>query len=193
MSEPKCIRVVPRELLDALAAEAPRPTAPGEHKIGTNNAGEYSSRLLVDKWLTDRRVDFRVKAESDGEGRTLYVLKECAFDAGHGDPDSCIMQAANGKLSAQCFHDSCEGRGWQAFKAKIGPPNAEHYDPPLVRSRGGPKPRMGTNQVPSDPPASRGGGGPSNSANGGLPTIQGNKRQLRDVTADALAAVLARN
>jgi hypothetical protein len=45
------------------------------------------------------------------------------------------MQAADGKLSAQCFHDGCSGRGWQEFKDKIGKPSAEHYDPPLEPQR----------------------------------------------------------
>src|SRR5262245_42137726 len=143
MSEPMRVRVVPTELLLALADEAPKPPASEQSKSGTSHGGEYSSRLLVDKWLTDRQVEFRVKDEPEGRGRTVYVLKECPFDASHGDPDSCIMQAANGKMSAQCFHDSCGGRGWQAFKEKIGRPTAEHYDPPLVRSRSGPKPTMG--------------------------------------------------
>jgi hypothetical protein len=41
------------------------------------------------------------------------------------------MQADSGKLSARCFHDSCSGKGWQDFKRAIGPPDPEHYDPPL--------------------------------------------------------------
>jgi hypothetical protein len=90
---------------------------------------------MVDRWLSDRGVAFRVKSEPDGKGRTVYVLKECPFDPSHGDPDSCVMQDPHGKLSAQCFHNSCSGRGWQDFKQRIGAPERHHYDPPLTDRR----------------------------------------------------------
>ena len=52
----------------------------------------------------------------------------------HGD-HACSTQEPDGKLGAQCFHDGCAGRRWPAFKDKIGPPEAHHYDPPLRRTR----------------------------------------------------------
>src|SRR5262249_16806463 len=60
--------------------------------------------------------------------------KECPFDSSHGAPDSCVMQSPDGTLSAMCFHNSCQGMGWQEFKAKIGAPRGEHYDPPYTAS-----------------------------------------------------------
>jgi hypothetical protein len=112
---------------------------------------------MIDRWLTDRGVAFRVKAEPDSRGRTVYVLKECPFDASHGDPDSCVMQAVDGRLSAHCFHNSCTGRGWQEFKNQIGPPEAHHYDPPLSK-RHKPKAKFGSGKrtsKPRTPPAAR--------------------------------------
>jgi hypothetical protein len=47
------------------------------------------------------------------------------------------MQAQDGKMSAQCFHNGCAGRGWQEFKEKIGRPSPQHYDPPLRTSKSG--------------------------------------------------------
>jgi len=59
------VGVVPCELLEALAAEAPvggppSPSAPV--KIGNDPGGGYTSRLMVECWLTDRGAAFRVKA-----------------------------------------------------------------------------------------------------------------------------------
>ena len=127
------------EKLQALGEGAPRPEpagpAGGAHADGTGNGqarpGQYASHLLVEKWLKDRGVTYRAKLTPDAQGRTVYVLAECPFDPTHGDPDSCIMQAPDGKLSAQCFHNSCTGRGWQEFKEKLGKPDPDHYDPPL--------------------------------------------------------------
>ena len=33
------------------------------------------------------------------------------------------------------MHNSCAGRGWQEFKERIGPPTADHWDPPLTRQQ----------------------------------------------------------
>jgi hypothetical protein len=121
---------VPAELLEALAAEAKeeKKTSPSAGKPSPRPNGHApTSRLLVDRWLTDRAQPFRVK-EGVAGGRTGYLLKRCPFDPSHGDPDSCVMQDADGKMSANCFHASCAGRGWKDFKAKIGLPTAEHYE-----------------------------------------------------------------
>jgi len=186
---PQRIEVVSQEAIESLAAQAspPRPVSPP----GSRGSSSTHSRLLVERWLHDHGIGFRVKAEPDTKGRMVYVLKACPFDESHADPDACIMQAPDGQLSAKCFHNSCHGRGWQAFKHQIGVPQPHHYDPPLA-------------QIPNPHPAQRTGAGvgqglggtPSHDtglAVGILPRIQGNRRQLREVTADALAALVAAN
>jgi hypothetical protein len=215
--------VVPRELLEALAAEAPGPESPKSPPVPPTAAshagnGPYTSRLLVDRWLSDREVSFRIKPEPDAKGRAVYVLAQCPFDPAHTDPDACIMQEANGKLSAQCFHNSCCGRGWQAFKQAIGPPDPHHYDPPLPGPRRPARkakprptpPRNGHAQAvgptgslalvdgpgicapPGDePPAPGGQAGPPGLPH--LPEIQVNDRQLCELTDEAMQAVLAAN
>ena len=140
-------------LLDALAAEAegagmgaaasaagakPQQAAPVKSAA---RVGGYDSRLVVDRWLTDRGVGFRRKADPAEGGRTVYVLKACPFDPSHADPDACVMQAADGQLSAKCLHSSCAARGWKDFKAAIGAPAAHHFDPPLSGPAAAPRPR----------------------------------------------------
>jgi len=138
MLRPEAVHLttVPRQLLEELAAESSQPqaTSPISSPNGTGN-GHYMSRLLVDRWLTDRCVGFRIKSEPDSKGRTVYVLAHCPFDSSHAHHDACIMQDAHGKMSALCFHNSCKGRGWQQFKEAIGPPERHHYDPPLPDRR----------------------------------------------------------
>lgn len=202
------LTVVPRELLEALAAQTPAKTVtPPPSPCRDAGNGNYTSRLLVERWLSDRGVVFRVKAEPDGKGRTVYVLAHCPFNLSHADPDACIMQEAHGKLSAQCFHNSCKGRGWQQFKEAIGVPQRHHYEPQLSATpsrkqttaprqqraddRAHAKDRTrGVSSTPPDVPSSPLGDQSGLSA---LPTIQGNQRQLREVTGDALNALLARN
>jgi putative DNA primase/helicase len=132
------IEPVPSPLLHALAAESPsqsETSAPPKVQFQANQQTEFTSRLLVAKWLNNHGIAFRVKDLVDAKRRTVYVLKQCPFDPSHADPDSCIMQDPDGKMSAQCFHNSCADRGWQEFKQKIGIPRPEHYDPQLGQSR----------------------------------------------------------
>src|SRR5262249_49501820 len=135
------IALVPLEALQAVAALAPtdkgRPNKPSARVISDASPlkSTYTSthRLKVDIWLNARGVKYSTKTLADG--RTAYVLEACPFNASPTNPDACVMQATDGALSANCFHDSCAGKGWQEFKAAIGPPDPDHYDPPLQSRR----------------------------------------------------------
>lgn len=187
---------VPHDLIHAFVAEAPSPIAPAPVAPITPSTDSDGAipRLLIDCWLSDRGIAFRKKDQPDGKGRTVYVLGACPFDPSHADPDSCIMQEPGGRLSAMCQHTSCKGRGWQHFKEALGPPQAHHFDPPYggrSRSRSKPrsKPPNSSTERNACPPAVE----PPATTIPSLPLIQGNQRQLRDVTQDALKALLARN
>ena len=160
--------------------------------MGAADNGKYTSRLLVDKWLSDRGQAFRCKPEMDKYGRTVYVLATCPFNNDHGDPDSCIMQGTDGKMSAQCFHNSCGGNGWQEFKEAIGKPDAGHYDPPLKTKKRATKRASATGVAP-DEESEHHGIDRDVERKPRLPTIRANRRQLRDVTDCAVAALLKAN
>jgi AAA domain len=140
------------ELLRILHAETEKKKP--DRPPGAN--GKPARRLLVDRWLHDRHVEYRVKDRPDAKGRTVYVLKECPFDPGHGDPDSCVMQAPDGQLSAHCFHTSCRGKGWAQFRDRIGKPEGHHWDPPYPKTTGGQaggsRPGAGSQEEPRWPP-----------------------------------------
>lgn len=160
MTDPTTNWTVPRERLEAVTDELAPPapaTPPNPGSPSPNSNGHYTSRLAVDRWLAARGVGFRRKAEPDGRGRAVYVLTECPFDPAHGDPDSCVMQAPDGKLSAHCFHNSCRGKGWKEFKAQIGPPDPDHYDPPLPPRARIRKPAAGAQSPPPAGPPGAGG------------------------------------
>jgi hypothetical protein len=142
-------------MMEAWIAENFPNGLPGEEKPkgGASASSQASGNggfpfLFVPDWLRDRGIEYRVKPQPDGRGRTVYVLKKCPFDAGHGDPDSCIMQEPGGKLSAQCFHDSCQGRGWEAFRDAIGKPEPHHYDP-ASKNKGAGRATVNEKQEPS--------------------------------------------
>jgi hypothetical protein len=133
---PAQVLIVSAEQLEAVAAEQPSPGGAGHGANGQEGNGRAgtSRRLNVGRWLAARGVPFRVKPEPDAKGRTVYVLDRCPFDEAHGS-DACVMQDDRGKLFALCFHNGCSGNGWKEFKARIGPPDPEHYDGPPPRRR----------------------------------------------------------
>jgi hypothetical protein len=112
------------EQLEALAAEAGEPPPPSSS--GHGEAGKH--RLNIPRWLEARGVKFSVKRSTGKEDRTIYRIT-CPFDPSHAD--ASVMQAPDGQLSAKCFHNSCADKGWAEFKAAIGPPATDHFDPPL--------------------------------------------------------------
>jgi len=152
---------VSRELLLAVAdplPESPAPSRSAGNAPGVQQATKAgrppvcNSRLKVEEWLRDRGVNYRVKPAPDHLGRTVYLLARCPFNASHGaDSEVAIYQAPNGKMGAACMHDGCTGQGWQAFRATIGAPDPEHYDPPLPPKRRTASPSGGRGRKP--PPA----------------------------------------
>ena len=192
------ILIVSRELLERVGGkESSAVTTNPTHDPQKNPspASRASSRLKIPDWLTEQGVGFRIKDGVDGLGRTTYVLTCCPFDSSHADPDACVMQDAEGKLSAKCFHNTCAGRGWQEFKKALGEPKAHHYDPPRSKKKkskpttaqGKPSPANGGEEPPTFPESSH------LETPQRLPQIQGNKRQLPEVTDDALQALLLAN
>src|SRR5262249_11206887 len=95
------IRVVPLELLQALAAEAPTPLPPpAQATTGARNStcanGTFTRKLDVEQWLNARGVSYRKKPRPDRLGRDVYVLATCPFDRSHSC-DSCVMQGQDGR------------------------------------------------------------------------------------------------
>jgi len=188
---PDQVVVVPVEKLRELAEAAPgkpaqasTPRANPASNGGAARNGKFESRLKVVEWLTDRGHPPHGTRQTP-QGATAYLIT-CPFDASHQGTDTMVFQFPDGAVGFHCLHDSCAGRDWQAAKDVIGDPDFErHYDPPL-RARRAPRPA-----APSV--ASALASAEQRREQSPLPQIQHNRRQLRDVTADALAAAVARN
>ena len=143
LEQPDELRVVPEELLQALAAEAALPPPPR----GGTDAGGFQHRLDVPKYLAHFGVE--VLGEKDlPDGRHAWRVV-CPFDPAHTGTDSNVMQDDSGKLGFRCFHSSCNGLGWQKFRDAVGKPLPEHYDPPLGDN---PKARFTGDTTTNTPP-----------------------------------------
>lgn len=127
------IQIVESEQLQVIAALAPEPNSSQRNgsRLPTYAGGQ--SKLAVSRWLSDRGVSFTPKETNEG---TLFLLKECPFDSSHGTHREVhIGQFNNGATSFSCKHNSCQDKKWADAKQAIGPPDPEHYDPPLPAKR----------------------------------------------------------
>jgi hypothetical protein len=135
------VEVVPAELLRELAALAP--AADGQSRSsgklarpstnGTTRSGNSGSRLLVERYLAEHSIEFKVKRQANG---TAYVVA-CPFGPHGANGETAVFQRSDGLVCFQCKHDSCQDRRWADYRDMIGKPDPErHYDPPLSPGRG---------------------------------------------------------
>jgi putative DNA primase/helicase len=167
---------VPRELLEQLAAEAPVPSKPAAGSAPAN--GTFRHRLKVGEWLTARGVQYTTKPLSGGRWETAYLLSQCPFNAEHTGDEVAIFQAADGKLGAKCFHNSCGGKGWKDFKEAIGKPDADHWDPPLESRRGKKNTAGGRRKTTAGPNGTNGSADGNGHAGDGTPQDKGPRLPL---------------
>lgn len=123
---------VPVELIRAIADLAPQTTSKPTAATHANSFDQQNrSRLDVERWLSDRKVEFHTKAVRGG----IAYLVPCPFNPNHGaNGETAVVQADTGLLTFECKHNSCQGRRWVDFRDAIGKPKDDHYDPPRQRT-----------------------------------------------------------
>lgn len=152
------------EQLEALAAMAPK-QAPQPQRNEYRGAAQAFD---LDRWIVDRGLKVALEKPWNGAGRRM-VLATCPFNTDHSDGSAVITQSANGKIGFKCHHNSCEGKHWRDVRELL------------------------------EPETSRGGGGFSENGHrqtefgDSLPFIQGNYRQLREVSGDCVEALTSAN
>ena len=69
------------------------------------------------KFLADVGVEIRREGKPF-EGGMLYELTVCPWNPAHGERgEASVIVWPDGRRSARCFHNSCQGRDWSSFKA----------------------------------------------------------------------------
>ena len=104
-------KVPKRDTATSVPKDTP-PKQPLNASKGKNEALEpYLKRHNVE-WTHDK----------DTQNGTVYYLT-CPFDANHNGTDAFVIERTDGKKGFTCRHNSCRGKDWQAFKAKLGLPD----------------------------------------------------------------------
>lgn len=73
-----------------------------------------------------------IKEEKPWKDATLLLLDSCVFDPSHNGGEAGVLIHPGGKLSYQCFHNSCHGKTWHDLRQAIGDPKKPFE--PFVRS-----------------------------------------------------------
>lgn len=88
------------------------------------------SNFDLKSWL--EKNDMSIHYERSWGDGMLYKLDECPWRSEHTDKSAYVIQFNDGKLSAGCHHDSCQGESWRTLRAKFDPywksENSEYTD-----------------------------------------------------------------
>ncbi|MCX6632901.1 MAG: hypothetical protein NTW28_35330, partial [Candidatus Solibacter sp.] len=115
LEAPATIDIVPLELLQALASQAPAKNPARVIAMPRTTASTFD----VEEFL--HRNGIRYRAPVPYEGGRKFALEACPWDPSHRSPDSAVFEGADGRLGFKCFHDSCQGRGWREFRERFEP------------------------------------------------------------------------
>ena len=87
--------------------------------------GNGQNHFDVRQFLTTHGI--MVKSEKAWKGCTMLVLDECVFDSNHKAGEAAVVIHPDGKLSYQCFHNSCKAKPntWSDLRQRLGSPKAE--------------------------------------------------------------------
>lgn len=120
IDQPETLEVVPRELIEAVAALAPKQEAPPKPKAKSKTSpGTFDFHSWVKTHLDVKSGPHPYK---DGE---KYILETCPFNSDHDRGESIVGQCASGAVYFTCRHQSCQGNKWADLREMKEPGHRE--------------------------------------------------------------------
>lgn len=105
---------VPKELLEALASEAPTPKALQSPEAETKAVSTTITPGKMDEFLVFYEIKHKERTVFDGGLK--WVLDSCLFNPEHKD---AAVLLRDGVISYHCFHSSCQRHGWREFREEL--------------------------------------------------------------------------
>lgn len=122
LAAPQALEVVPREVLDAMAATPPRAPLQEELPKATPVTGATTEQLFmtrrfeIDAFMA---AHFPEAQAMPYEGGRKWVLKVCPFNPEHDNSAAVVVERPDGSLGFVCHHNGCQGHDWHALRAKF--------------------------------------------------------------------------
>ncbi len=143
ISVPDVIEVVPRELLEAIAAQSP--PGKGVPPDGTDGTRTRNGPFDVEGFLLQHGL--AVTRIAPWQGGTKWVLNVCPFNSEHTNGSAFILRFPSGAVDAGCHHNGCNGKRWHELRDILEPGWRERGPQRQSRSTG--------SQAPAKPRAKR--------------------------------------
>ena len=119
---PDTVDIVTIDQIHGVGAMAPIERRSMGGVVRGSQVGKLPDWMLSDagfeQWLADHGVTWR--KVSTYNSATRWHLDVCPWN-GHTDQSAIILRYPDGRLAANCSHNSCEGKGWAEFRAVIDP------------------------------------------------------------------------
>ena len=123
---PETIEVVPLDVLQTLASQAPEEDQPKQASRRTRTG----PGIDLEDWLQEHGASLPVyHAKSKSGFQTFYEFEVCPWDPSHRDRSAFMGQRSDGPLVAGCHHNGCSGRTWQDLKALVEPKRSKKCTP----------------------------------------------------------------
>lgn len=115
ISVPDRIEIVSPTLLNAFCSQASNGSAPAG--TARDRRERSSATFSLERFLADHGIDVH-SGPVIHDGSEKWVLEHCPFNPSHAAPDAAVFrQLGTGRLGFRCLHNSCEGNGWEQFRA----------------------------------------------------------------------------
>jgi hypothetical protein len=126
---PNKLEVVPRELLESLAANAPAPATRRTPRTATHRpvsapAAAVGSTFNLEDWIQEHALDVTGPEDwrdQTGQSGRRWVFRVCPWNSDHTDGSAFIVQFAGGAIAAGCHHNGCSGQDWHALRDAVEP------------------------------------------------------------------------
>jgi hypothetical protein len=124
LSVPDSLQIVTRDQLETIAVPVEQPKASSK-KSSSNGSTQGNQQALskaierVDSFIAKHNI--QVKASGMHNGDMRYQIEVCAWNPDHTDDCMTLFARSDGKLGANCNHNSCEGKGWNEYKQIFEP------------------------------------------------------------------------
>lgn len=124
LSLPEALNIIPRELLENLAATAPATEAPTTGQESTNTGNRTASEQWLENFM--ERYGIEVDYTQDKPDKKKYLLKVCPFDPDPENPthtgkDVALFVHNNGVYGFRCLHAHCADKKWRDVREKFEP------------------------------------------------------------------------
>jgi hypothetical protein len=119
---PDQIGTVSLEQLQELAAEISPPERPKANGHANGSSGRAWTETEVQAFLS--RGGIESSSPEPHNGSLRWKLKTCPFNPDHGQAESAIFLAPDGKLGFKCLHNSCQDKHWRDLRELVDGPRS---------------------------------------------------------------------